>query len=605
MLEINNPRIKQPIFERWDLIELIGKGRYGTVYKAKDLQTGEIVAVKIMSLPNEEMENYARSEYGNNENDIANFVGEVAENFGNEIESMKKLSSVPYIVKLYDNRLIQKGINHDIIMVMEYAIPMKKYFLDKDLTVRDVLRIGSHIACGLMECEQKNIIHRDIKEDNLFIGINDHIGKMGDFGVSSINHTGLASTVGMGTPYYMAPEVKRGEHYDGRVDIYSLGIVLYKMLNGNRFPLESGLTAKDALTQRQNGAEIPLPSYCQNILGEVVRKCCNYNPDMRYHSARDLYIAFREVENTLTPPELDRVLPYVNGTKPAPGPNSVPPTPRPNPTPNPQPNPTPPPQPAQSFLDKTVDVLHNIMNNEGRNSTVAIVFNGLLQAVTRKTSDKAKWEYKKRRKRNTVIVVFILFLTLIASLILLYPKAVHFTEEKGHLYVQHYPFLPPKQVFDEFTISYFDWNDEYVYFTIKEMGDEDDEETIKENHGDIYRMPILPWKTNKSKMEKFIDTDKENECEHIFIVGDYICYTYDWGETEEHLKLYTKHKDNLTKPYCLIDSRCENLKKEDNILKCYVKELEFNNTEEQEFSEESIKLIIKRKNKSNKEKKGE
>ena len=237
--------LNKPLLGKWELLEMLGKGKHGVVYNARNIYDDTIAAVKIISLPNDEMMQYAAEEYGDDQAKIDNFVGMVAQGFGNEVESMYKLKGIPYVIQLYDDKIeptewgdakgkAQRG--YDIIMVLEHAVPLKQFFTNRTLRVGDVIDFACEIALGLTECEKRKIIHRDIKEDNLYVGLNDGHGKLGDFGVSSISETGLGSTMGMGTPYYMAPEVVQGKQYNNTVDIYSLGIVLYRMVNGNKFP---------------------------------------------------------------------------------------------------------------------------------------------------------------------------------------------------------------------------------------------------------------------------------------------------------------------------------------------------------------------------------
>ncbi|MBO5195461.1 MAG: protein kinase, partial [Clostridia bacterium] len=614
-----NSTIPQPILGRYDLTSEIGRGRHGVVYCARDMQTGNTVAVKIISLPNDDMLQYARDEYGNDMNMIANFVGEVAEKFGNEVASMMKVNDSDAVIKLYDNQLLQNGIYYNIIMVMEYATPMKSYFRKNRLTVGDFLRFACDISYGLISCEKQNIIHRDIKEDNLFVGLNDSKGKMGDFGVASISQTGLGATVGMGTPYYMAPEVSKGSQYDHTADIYSLGIVLYKMLNANRFPLAGNSvdSAKTALDQRMSGATLPPPAHADGVLARIVCKCCEYYPANRYNSAIDLYNDLYLAAKNMSDDELNRELPYLydnawvssdnygladsrnsnnfggqsnnnnfggsannnsvggstnnynnnsggnsfnyndstaslnNNSNNTYVSNDASNTYQQNyaqnadgygtektvglytnfNTQNRQKS------TGSDFLEKTMDILQNIFNNDGRNSTVAVVFNGLVQLVTNRQADAMKQQYKKRQKRNVIILVSMCVALLVVGLILLYPKTATFyvdTSDNETIHVR-YLFLPDRRLDDDISASYLQVDGNWLYYS-----------NPKEDHS-LYKKSI--WFGDPVLL-------CSDDCEYNIVIGDYIYFTsYDEGEVLCRIK-----KDGTAKEV-VFETACRDLKR--------------------------------------------
>lgn len=534
MLRISNPEIEQPIFRRWDLKEEIGRGKYGTVYKALDTMTGASAAVKIISLPNQDILNYALQEFGDDENAIANYIGQIAENFGNEIESMKKLENVPYVIRLYDNRLYQRGMNYDIVMVMEYAIPLKEYFKNRKLTVGDVIKFGSDIALGLAECEKSNIIHRDIKEDNLFIGIHDGCGKLGDFGVASISESGLGSTVGMGTPYYMAPEVARGRKgYGNTADIYSLGIVLFKMLNNNIFPLSDGSVASSnaALDRRMRGEAVPYPAYAKNELGDIVRQCCEYDPARRFISARELFYALQYVKQRMSEKDLRAVIPYNNKSRKI-GPYPLPPD---------KGGKTPDKKEDDDIKNETMGIWQKLIDKEGRNSTIAAVFGGLLQAVNHTSAVKTGEDVKKRKRTKALLGTSGLIIVLAGILTLLYPKTASFRINKSDnmIYVK-YMFLPEVRKSD-IPASYLNVDGNWLYFS-----NPDEDHTL-------YRMSIWSDKT---------EVLCEDDCEHDIVIGDYVCFTsYDEGEILCRIK-----KDGTGEKEVILGTACRELEKKGNLL---------------------------------------
>ena len=144
---------------------------------------------------------------------------------------------------------------------------------------------------GLSVCAKYGVVHRDIKMDNIFMS--EHgLYKIGDFGVSRFMGTGGASTV-VGTYDYMAPEVMREGRYDGRVDIYSLGLVLYRLLNNDRMPFvppyPADMKMKDrdeAYRLRITGALFVPPANAPAALWAVIHKACAYDPRRAIYKRR-------------------------------------------------------------------------------------------------------------------------------------------------------------------------------------------------------------------------------------------------------------------------------------------------------------------------------
>ena len=167
---------------------------------------------------------------------------------------------------------------------MEYVTSLPKYLKARSMTVREIIKLGIDICTALELCSKKGIIHRDIKDENILVN-EDGVFKLGDFGIArELSGSGRAASM-RGTPLYMAPEVYRGEKYNSAVDIYSLGIVLYKLLNNSRMPFMPPYPEKikyrdseEALDRRISGEALPLPVNGGDALGRIVVKACAYKP---------------------------------------------------------------------------------------------------------------------------------------------------------------------------------------------------------------------------------------------------------------------------------------------------------------------------------------
>jgi serine/threonine protein kinase len=188
----------------------------------------------------------------------------------------------------------EEEIGWYILIKMEFVQSLPDYISNNEVSVSDVLRLGIDICKALETCGKFNIIHRDIKDDNIFVSKNGNF-KLGDFGIAKeLSKSGKTASM-RGTPLYMAPEVYKGESYDSTVDTYSLGIVLYKLLNKGRLPFMPPYPnniiyndTENSIENRMRGEFPGLPLDAEDALGELVLKAISYNPSKRFQSPEEM-----------------------------------------------------------------------------------------------------------------------------------------------------------------------------------------------------------------------------------------------------------------------------------------------------------------------------
>ena len=297
------------IWPNWTTVNEIGEGAFGKVYKVKreDLGNVSYSAVKVMHIPkdNSEINDLHRS--GMDFDSIHTYFEDMVKNLLNEIQIMESLKSASNIVVIEDYQIIprNKEIGWDIYIRMELLQDLGTFLEDHGMTRQQVLRLGMDMCQALTACEQEHIIHRDIKIDNIFFN-GFHSFKLGDFGISKQLEKTQSALSQKGTNMYMAPEVFRAEKYDHTVDIYSLGIMLYRLLNKGRFPFqppaEEQMYASDsqkAMAQRLGNAPMPAPAMADEQLSAIILKACAYQAKNRYQSARDMLAALTEYQQTV------------------------------------------------------------------------------------------------------------------------------------------------------------------------------------------------------------------------------------------------------------------------------------------------------------------
>ena len=286
---------RPPVWPGWNTVQKIGRGSCGTVYRIERDMLGETesAALKFISIPRDPSEIDELRFSGENTESITRSFQSQMESLINEYRLMKRLANCPNVVRCDDVEYVQHpdGIGWDILIRMEFLTPLMKSLGD-DLRTPDetVIRLGEHICRALVECAKCDIIHRDIKPQNIFLS-DDGVFKLGDFGVARVMERNSTATARTGTFGYMAPEVYFGKHYGVSADIYSLGLVLYWLLNERKGPFQNAGTAderEEAMRRRMNGEPIPAPKHGSEALQKIVKKACRFEPEKRYQTAAEM-----------------------------------------------------------------------------------------------------------------------------------------------------------------------------------------------------------------------------------------------------------------------------------------------------------------------------
>ena len=297
------------IWPNWTTVNEIGEGAFGKVYKVKreDLGNVSYSAVKVMHIPKDNSEINDLYHSGMDFDSIHTYFEDMVQNLLNEIQIMESLKSATNIVAIEDYQVVNRKdeISWDIYIRMELVQDLGSFLAEKGMTRQQILRLGMDMCQALIACERANVIHRDIKVDNVFFNGFDSF-KLGDFGISKQLEKTQSALSQKGTNMYMAPEVFRAEKYDHTVDIYSLGIMLYRLLNRGRFPFQppadKQMFANDsqkAMAQRLGNAPMPAPAMADEQLSAIILKACAYQAKDRYQSARDMLAALTEYQQTV------------------------------------------------------------------------------------------------------------------------------------------------------------------------------------------------------------------------------------------------------------------------------------------------------------------
>lgn len=299
------------IWPEWTLEKVIGRGSFGVVYRAsreyRDIRTYS--AIKVITIPQSEAELESLRYEGMTECDTRTYYRNMVDDLIDEVNLMVSLHDTPNIVNIYDFKVIEHEdkVCWNIFIRMELLTPLNIYLSEHTMSEEDTVRLGKNIASALEICESKKIIHRDIKPENIFVN---EFGsfKLGDFGIARKLENMTFGMSQKGTFNYMAPEVVKSMFYDHTADIYSLGLVLYKLLNHGRLPfldtekqLLNPVDRKTATDRRLKGDRLPSPVDASDGVASVVLKACEYDPSQRYQSASKLLHALETYNNSNIP----------------------------------------------------------------------------------------------------------------------------------------------------------------------------------------------------------------------------------------------------------------------------------------------------------------
>ena len=260
-------------YNHFSIVEHLGTGGMGAVYKALDRNLNRMVALKLL-----------RKELSADEN---------------------------YIVKLEDEARITASINHPfVVKVFSFGHDTGQYYIAMELVDKgslddlmqlqgriaelQVLQVGLQVASGLQAANEKGLIHRDVKPGNILFA-DAHTAKITDFGLALLaEHEADARGEIWGTPYYIAPEKLNNEPEDFRSDIYSLGGTLFHAVAG-RPPFEAETASMVALKHLKSRA-VSLQAFAPDVSSEtayVINRMLHKDPNQRYNSYADLTDHFR------------------------------------------------------------------------------------------------------------------------------------------------------------------------------------------------------------------------------------------------------------------------------------------------------------------------
>ncbi len=283
----------------WEIVDEIGGGAFGTVYRAvrQDMAGTTESAIKVIVIPRSEEEvEDLRAEGYSREQTVAYFH-QVVQDYTAEIKLMASVKGYTNIVAIDDYKIVHSEDPECWYIFIRMELLNQVDF--QSMGEQEIIRLGIDLCTALEVCREKKIVHRDIKPDNILINSDGHY-KLGDFGVArSLDRSTRRLSI-KGTPNYMAPEVYKAElnrsdiDAAAKADTYSLGLVMYWISNGTRLPfvpdkqIPSPADRESAFTRRINGEQFPRLPHISRELQNIILKACSFDPKDRYENAGEM-----------------------------------------------------------------------------------------------------------------------------------------------------------------------------------------------------------------------------------------------------------------------------------------------------------------------------
>ena len=308
-------KLVSPLLDHMDFIHEMSSGNGTTVYLMRNIDTKQEYVLKHISIPESQTQIDALLITGaaSDEKEAHVYFRQIVDDYKNELRSLDQLEGSSNIA-LYSGCQIcdrDSHIGFDIYLLSEKWTTLQEYIADNAMTHLRSLNLGLDLCSALCELRSNGLIHRDVKLENVYLsGLNSFM--IGDLGVAAIEDLKYCSMPERMISAYTAPEITDIMNpFNTTIDIYSVGMILYRILNGNHAPFEDEQTsAKAANAMRNSGTPLPAPLYSDYELSEIILKACAFEPAERYQMPEELmqdlvaYMKRNRVSDTLIVPPI-------------------------------------------------------------------------------------------------------------------------------------------------------------------------------------------------------------------------------------------------------------------------------------------------------------
>ena len=297
-----------------EIVDCIGRRGGTAVYSVKSSKSDQLYVLKHISVPETQRQVDALILTGAaaDEEAAQHYYQQVVSDYRDELELLETLASSPNLACFHSYEITPKeeGVGFDVYLLAEQRTNLDQYLANTPMTHSSAVNLAMDLCNALNDLRQAGLIHRDVKPANIFLSSQGHF-MLGDMGIAKIDELKYCSMPESMISPYSAPELfDLMANVNETVDLYAVGLILYRIYNGNHAPFEDEKTsAKAADKQRITGQELPAPMFADYEMASIIQKACAYDPAERYQTPEELRQAFvdymmrNQVGDTLiTPP---------------------------------------------------------------------------------------------------------------------------------------------------------------------------------------------------------------------------------------------------------------------------------------------------------------
>ncbi len=296
------PQSFDPVFGSWYTESQLGSGTDGKVYlisKSAPDGSAEKSVLKMIRLGenrNEQKTFNTIAERPEADDDEEGFYESIIKNITDNIAVIQKVDNGKRFVKYeeWETRRTSDNKGYIILIRLERTRSLSDLLSEFSFTLDETLRLGISVCRSLVRCRDFGYIYPNLKPENILFD-RDGVCKLGDFGSFSCLEPSKTSLAFKRTQYYMAPEFVKSGNVNGTVDTYSLGLVLYSLINRGRLPFTEKYPEKVtinsldlSLEKRLSGEELPAPALYDEALFRIIKKACAFKPEERYLSPKQM-----------------------------------------------------------------------------------------------------------------------------------------------------------------------------------------------------------------------------------------------------------------------------------------------------------------------------
>ena len=308
-------KLVSPLLSNMEVVSCISARGALSVYLVKSTKTAQTYILKHISVPESQKQVDALLFTGaaSSTEDAQKYYEQVVTDYREELETLEQLAASPNLdcFRSYQIEPKEDGVGFDIYLLAEHRTTLSEYLADNAITHLCAVNLAMDLCSALVDLRAAGLVHRDVKPGNIYLNSQGHF-VLGDLGIAKIEELKYCSMPENMLSSYSAPELfSLVGSIEPTTDIYSVGLILYRIYNGNHAPFEDERTsAKAADKLRITGKDLPAPMYADYEMAEIIHKACAFKPEDRYQDPNEMkqalveYMKRNQSDDTLIVPPI-------------------------------------------------------------------------------------------------------------------------------------------------------------------------------------------------------------------------------------------------------------------------------------------------------------